>query len=127
MVGTGVSGGHDGHMSTVVLGEPPAELEALLARRRALGLDGHDEVWAGAHHVAPHAHSDHGIVEAELAAARAKFGFYAARGVRELLVADPAEHTVGCRRLVEGAYEPADASEVLAVDMVELSAEIDWL
>lgn len=170
-------------MSTVVLGERPAELEALLARRRALGLDGHDEVWEGVYHVAPHAHSDHGIVEAELGAALgarakarglrpsgafnlgtpedyrvpdlgfhegrpgstyvgtvavvvevlspddetwAKFGFYAARGVRELLVADPAERTVRCWRLVEGAYEPADASELLAVDMVELTAEIDW-
>lgn len=170
-------------MSTVVLGERPAELEALLARRRALGLDGHDEVWEGVYHVAPHAHSDHGIVEAELGAALgarakarglrpsgafnlgtaqdyrvpdlgfhegrpgstyvgtvavvvevlspddetwAKFDFYAARGVRELLVADPAERTVRCWRLVEGAYEPVDASELLAVDMVELIAEIDW-
>ena len=34
-------------MSTVVLGQPPAELEALLARRDQLGLDGHDELWQG--------------------------------------------------------------------------------
>ena len=167
-------------MSTVVLGERPAELEALLARRRALGLDGHDEVWEGVYHVAAPAHSDHGIVEAGLVAAlgprakarglrpsgavnlgtaedyrvpdlgfhegrpgsayvgtvavvvevlspddetRAKFGFYAAQGVRELLVADPAERTVRCWRLVDGAYEPAGASEVLAVELI---AEIDW-
>jgi len=53
-------------MRTVVLGERPAELEALIERRRRLGLDGHDEVWDGVYVMAPHAHSDHGIVEEEL-------------------------------------------------------------
>lgn len=67
-------------MTTVVLGERPAELEAFIERRRALGLDGHDEVWDGVYRVAPHAHSRHGIVENELSMAlgsRAK-----ARGLR---------------------------------------------
>src|SRR5947208_15618911 len=62
-------------MKTVVLGERPAELEAYLERRRALGQDGYDEVWEGAYHVAPHAHSDHGVVQAEISfaiTARAK-------------------------------------------------------
>lgn len=53
-------------MRTVVLGERPAELEAFLARRRALGQDRHDEVWEGEYHVAPYAHSDHGLVQAEI-------------------------------------------------------------
>lgn len=53
-------------MRTVVLGERPAELQALIDRRRALGLDGHDEVWEGEYHVAPYAHSRHGLVESEL-------------------------------------------------------------
>ncbi len=53
-------------MRTVVLGERPAELEALIEKRRRLGLDGHDEVWDGVYVMAPHAHSDHGIVEEEL-------------------------------------------------------------
>ena len=56
-------------MRTVVLGDRPAELEELIARRRALGLDGMDEVWEGAYHVAPRAHSDHGWLDEELAAA----------------------------------------------------------
>ena len=34
-------------MRTVVLGPPPAELQALIARRHSLGLDGFDEVWKG--------------------------------------------------------------------------------
>ena len=36
------------------------ELEELIARRRALGQDGMDEVWEGEYHVAPHAHSHSG-------------------------------------------------------------------
>ena len=53
-------------MRTVVLGERPAELAALIDKRRRLGLDGHDEVWDGVYVMAPHAHSDHGIVEEAL-------------------------------------------------------------
>ena len=54
-------------MKTVVLGERPAELEAYLERRRALGQDGYDEVWQGAYHVAPMAHAWHGYLDNVLA------------------------------------------------------------
>jgi hypothetical protein len=40
-------------VKTVVLGPRPAELEQLIERRRALGLDLFDETWEGAYHVAP--------------------------------------------------------------------------
>lgn len=40
-------------VKTVVLGPRPRELEHLLARRRAQGLDTFDEVWEGAYHMAP--------------------------------------------------------------------------
>lgn len=53
-------------MRTVVVGERPPELEALIRRRQELGQDGFDEVWEGEYHVAPNAHSDHGIVAAEV-------------------------------------------------------------
>ncbi len=55
-------------MRTVVVGDPPAEIVAFLARRRALGQDHHDEVWEGDYHVVPAAHPWHGQVDAELAA-----------------------------------------------------------
>jgi hypothetical protein len=42
---------------TIVLGPPPPELNALIARRQSLGLDTHDEVWKGEYHMAPAAHS----------------------------------------------------------------------
>ena len=53
-------------MRTVFLGERPAELEAFLTRRRALGQDQHDEAWEGEYHVAPYAHSHHGLVQNQL-------------------------------------------------------------
>jgi hypothetical protein len=49
-------------MRTVVLGSPPVELERLIARRRALGLDTHDEVWKGEYHMAPAASGSHGYL-----------------------------------------------------------------
>ncbi len=54
-------------MRTVVLGDRPVELEELISRRRALGQDGFDEVWEGEYHVAPHAHSHHGLIAHRLA------------------------------------------------------------
>jgi hypothetical protein len=52
---------------TVVLGPRPPELEALIARRHALGLDTHDEVWEGEYHMAPAAHPFHGYLYEEVA------------------------------------------------------------
>ena len=54
-------------LRTVVLGPPPAELDALIARRRSLGLDLFDEVWKGEYHMAPAAHSSHGRLGYQLA------------------------------------------------------------
>lgn len=53
-------------MKTVVLGERPAELQALIERRKALGLDRWDEVWQGEYHMAPFAHSNHGLLKSRL-------------------------------------------------------------
>ncbi|MDN5859892.1 MAG: Uma2 family endonuclease [Pseudonocardia sp.] len=55
-------------MTTVLVGEPPAEIQSWLDRRRALGQDGFDEVWEGVYHVAPMAHGRQGRTAAELAA-----------------------------------------------------------
>ena len=55
-------------MRTVVLGPPPAELQALIARRHSLGLDGFDEVWKGEYHMAPMAHPFHGYLFQEVSA-----------------------------------------------------------
>lgn len=55
-------------MTTIVRGPRPPELAAWLDRRRALGLDRRDEVWAGRYVVAPDPHSNHGHVQLRLAA-----------------------------------------------------------
>lgn len=54
-------------MKTVVLGERPAEVEAFLERRRALGQDLFDEMWEGVYHVAPATHPWHGYLDNVLA------------------------------------------------------------
>jgi Uma2 family endonuclease len=50
-------------VKTVVLGDQPPEIVAFLARRRALGQDGFDEVWEGDYHVVPAPHLWHGYVD----------------------------------------------------------------
>lgn len=54
-------------MTTVVLGPAPPELEELIARRKRLGLDKHDEVWEGVYHMAPDARFNHGELTVQLA------------------------------------------------------------
>jgi hypothetical protein len=54
-------------MRTVVLGPPPPELAALIARRQQLGLDKYDEVWDGEYHMAPLAHASHAWIDQQLA------------------------------------------------------------
>lgn len=51
---------------TVVLEPLPAEIEQLLARRRELGQDRHDEVWEGEYHMVPGPHPRHGVVDDEI-------------------------------------------------------------
>lgn len=53
-------------MRTVVVGERPIELEALIERRRALGQDIFDEVWDGEYHMVPAPHGRHGTAATQL-------------------------------------------------------------
>jgi hypothetical protein len=55
-------------MSTLVLGTPPPELEALPERRRRAGADRFDEVWEGVYHIVPGPSHAHGRIEAHLLA-----------------------------------------------------------
>jgi len=54
-------------MTTLVLGSPPPELEALLERRRRAGVDRLDEVWQGVLHMVPGPSFEHGRVAQQLA------------------------------------------------------------
>ena len=54
-----------------------------------------------------------------------KIGFYAAKGVRELLVADPDAHTVRVLDLQAGGAD-VDASAVLGWTRAQLEAAVDW-
>ncbi len=55
-------------MPTLVLDPPPAEIEALLERRRYIGADSHDEMWQGVLHMAPAPLRRHARLQARLAA-----------------------------------------------------------
>ena len=54
-------------MTTLVLGSPPPELEALLERRRRAGVDRLDEVWQGVRHVVPGPSLEHARISTQLA------------------------------------------------------------
>jgi len=54
-------------MKTVVLGPRPAELQALIERRQALGIDIFDEVWEGSYHVVPAPNAAHAYLDNVLA------------------------------------------------------------
>lgn len=56
----------------------------------------------------------------------AKFGFYAARRVDEILVADPQARTVRIWQLRDGSYEETGRSDLLDVSAEAVAAEIDW-
>ncbi len=55
-------------MTTLILGSQPV-LDDWLAQRRALGQDGHDEVWEGMYHVAPYEHARNGFTAMRLGVA----------------------------------------------------------
>jgi hypothetical protein len=54
-------------MTTLVLGSPPPELEALIERRRRAGVDRLDEVWQGVRHMVPGPSLEHALVCTQLA------------------------------------------------------------
>jgi Uma2 family endonuclease len=55
-----------------------------------------------------------------------KLPFYAARGVEEVVIVDPDERRVTWLALADGAYQETDRSDLLVLDVAELTARIDW-
>lgn len=172
-------------MSTLVLGPPPYELEALLERRERSGLHRLDEVWEGVLHMVPAPTGEHAELKQQLAEllgplARAagltaamgefnlgdsendfrvpdgglhrarprgvwqptaalvveilspgdeswqKLPFYAARHVDEVLIVDPADHTVHWLGLADGEYREVSQSGLIALGPGELAERLDW-
>jgi Uma2 family endonuclease len=71
-------------MRTIVVGPWPAELEALIERRRATGADRYDEVWDGDYHMAPAPRKRHALLGHRLATVLAplaeRAGLYGSAG-----------------------------------------------
>jgi hypothetical protein len=172
-------------MTVVVVGHNE-EIDALIERRRALGLDGSDEVWEGVYHMAPHANRGHADLASQLGyhlysrvkqagyrllaefnlgdgpnnfrvpdfgvtAERssqlyaptalmvgeirspddetyAKFPFYAACEVGEIVVVDPADRSVlaFCWTTVGGYVPAADLESCGHMKVQELADLLDW-
>ena len=55
-------------MRTVILGERPAAIQALIESRRATGADRYDEVWEGDYHMAPAPRIPHARLDGQIAA-----------------------------------------------------------
>jgi Uma2 family endonuclease len=53
-------------MRTLLPDPPPADFQALLARRKRWGADTHDEVWEGVYRVAPAPHDRHADAQAQI-------------------------------------------------------------
>jgi Uma2 family endonuclease len=168
---------------TLILDPPPAELRALLDRRRRSRGDRHDEVWEGVYHMVTAPGARHSLITTQLVilldgAARAagfvvtvefnlgdaddyripdlgvhrgqpqgtwiptaaavveivspddetwdKLGFYAERGVDELIIVDPATESVDWRGLCDGEYVRIERSGLVDLDGTRLAAQIDW-
>ncbi len=56
----------------------------------------------------------------------AKFEFYAAHEIDELLIVDPKERAVQWFALLEGKYKPIDRSGLIDLGPAELAEQIDW-
>ena len=56
----------------------------------------------------------------------AKFGFYFARGVEELLVVDPATRTVSWYQRGTDRFEAVPASALLGVSAITLGDTLTW-
>lgn len=54
-------------MRTLVLDPPPPQLEELLERRRRMGADRRDEVWAGVYHMVPSPNATHSFAAQQIA------------------------------------------------------------
>ncbi len=55
-----------------------------------------------------------------------KLPFYAAHGVDEVLIVDPAEHAVHWLALTDGEYREVQRSGLMDIGPTELAARIDW-
>ncbi len=55
-----------------------------------------------------------------------KLPFYARQEVDELLIVDPADHSVTWLALRDGEYRPTDRSEILDLSAAALADRITW-
>lgn len=111
-------------MRTVVVGTRPPELDALIARRAALGLDRFDEVWNGDHHMNPAPHSRHARLDTQLAILLERYGRAAGlTGLGQFNLGEPDDYRVPDRGFTE--TPPDEVFVATAAVVVEIASPGD--
>jgi Uma2 family endonuclease len=114
-------------MRTIVLGPRTADLDALIARRHALGHDRFDEVWEGEYHMAPAPHSRHGLAVMSIG-----YALHAAAQRAGLMITDafnlgePDDYRVPDLGLLRAAGDVFLPTAAMAVEVVSPDDE-SWL
>lgn len=106
-------------MRIVLLGDPPAEFQAVLDRRRQLGLDVYDEVWDGDHHLPPAGSIRHGALQMTIG--RLLYPTAAAAGMRitgPINIGTPGDYRVPDAAVVAGTAGTWASTAHLVVEIV---------
>jgi Uma2 family endonuclease len=103
-------------MRTVVIAQPPHEIEVWLEDRRAKGQDLFDEVWEGEYHVAPAPHPRHGELDDQIATLlRPRARRAGLLPVGPLNIGDPDNYRVPDRAYLRERYHSAFVRTVAIV------------
>lgn len=113
-------------MRTVVLGDRPAELEALIERRRAIGADLYDEVWEGEYHLAPAPRITHAMVDARIAVLLARLAPVRLIGVGPFNLGDIDDYRVPDRGLLRPGHHGVYASTAALVVEILSADDETW-
>jgi hypothetical protein len=118
-------------MPTLVMDPAPAEIDALIERRRRLGLDHRDEIWEGVYRLNPPPSHEHQAIlqqlavlldglarDADLEPLIQEFGLGTSD---EFRVPDEGLHRPGATE-----YRPIQRSKLIDLGAEELADKIDW-
>lgn len=123
-------------MTTLVLGTPPPELQALIERRRKAGVDRLDEVWQGVRHLVPRPSFEHARVSQQLAellgplaiaagllATMSEFNLGESEAGSTITTSSKPDGGLALR---EGEYEHVQRSGLIELGPTDLAEQLDW-
>lgn len=103
-----------------MLADLTPDTEALLAERRRLGQDAHDEIWQGEYHMVPGPHPRHGMASESVGLALAPWAARAGlRGTTEFNVGEPDDF-----RVPDRGYHRPPVPDALYLSTAALVVEV---